>query len=110
MCGLSYAQIGGKAANAALPPLKTAEKLQVQDFLHSERRKTSRCSFTAAGNGGKAAGAGFLHSQRRKTCRCSFAAVSSGGKAAPAGFPPLRVEEILQVRVCLSLSGDKAVA
>ncbi|XXG74863.1 hypothetical protein AAC387_Pa07g3478 [Persea americana] len=83
MCALSYAQIGGKAANAALPPLKTAEKLQVQDFLHSERRKTCRCSFTAAGNGGKAAG---------------------------AGFPPLRVEEILQVRVCLSLSGDKAVA
>ncbi|XXG74903.1 hypothetical protein AAC387_Pa07g3523 [Persea americana] len=59
MCGLSYAQIGGKAANAALPPLKTAEKLQVQDFLHSERRKTCRCSFTAAENGGKAAGAGF---------------------------------------------------
>ncbi|XXG74904.1 hypothetical protein AAC387_Pa07g3519 [Persea americana] len=59
MGGLSYAQIGGKAANAALPPLKTAEKLQVQDFLHSERRKTCRCSFTAAENGGKAAGAGF---------------------------------------------------
>ena len=59
MCGLSYAQIGGKAANAALPPLKTAEKLQVQDFLHSERRKACRCSFTAARNGGKAACAGF---------------------------------------------------
>ena len=59
MCGLSYAQIGGKAANAALPPPKTAEKLQVQDFLHSERRKACRCSFTAARNGGKAACAGF---------------------------------------------------
>ena len=59
MCGLSYAQIGGKAANAALPPLKTAEKLQVQDFLHSERRKTCRCRFTAAQNGGKDAGAAF---------------------------------------------------
>lgn len=59
MCGLSYAQIGGKAANAALPPLKTAEKLQVRDFLHSERRKACRCSFTAARNGGKAACAGF---------------------------------------------------
>ena len=59
MCGLSYAQIGGKAANAALPPPKTAEKLQVQVFLHSERRKTCRCSFTAAQNGGKAAGAAF---------------------------------------------------
>ncbi|XXG74848.1 hypothetical protein AAC387_Pa07g3463 [Persea americana] len=67
MCGLSYAQIGGKAANAVLPLLKTAETLQVQDFLHSERRKTCRCSFTAARNGGKAAGAGFLHSERRKT-------------------------------------------
>ena len=59
MCGLSYAQIGGKAANAALPPLKTAEKLQVRDFLHSERRKACRCSFTAARNGGKAACAGL---------------------------------------------------
>ncbi|XXG74888.1 hypothetical protein AAC387_Pa07g3503 [Persea americana] len=108
MCGLSYAQIGGKAANAALPPLKTAEKLQVQDFLHSERRKTCRCSFTAAGNGGKAAV--FLHSQRRKTCRCSFIAAANGGKAAGAGFPALRVVGNLQVRVCLSLSGDKAVA
>ena len=83
MCGLSFAQIGGKAANAALPPLKTAEKLQVRDFLYSERRKACRCSFTAAPNGGKAAG---------------------------AGFPPLRVVGNLQVRVCLSLSGDKAVA
>ncbi|XXG74860.1 hypothetical protein AAC387_Pa07g3475 [Persea americana] len=73
MCALSYAQIGGKAANAALPPLKTAEKLQVQDFLHSERRKTCRCSFTDAGNGGKAAG---------------------------AGFPPLAEEENLQVQFC----------
>jgi len=82
MCGLSYAQIGGKAANAALPPPKTAEKLQVQVFLHSERRKTCRCSFTAAPNGGKDAG---------------------------AAFPPLRVVGNLQVRVCLSLSGDKAV-
>ncbi|XXG74865.1 hypothetical protein AAC387_Pa07g3480 [Persea americana] len=80
-CRISSTRRGGKSAGAALPPLETAEKLQV-----------------------------FLHSQRRKTCRCSFAAVSSGGKAAPAGFPPLRVEEILQVRVCLSLSGDKAVA
>ncbi|XXG74886.1 hypothetical protein AAC387_Pa07g3501 [Persea americana] len=61
MCSLSYAQIGGKAANADLPPLKTAEKLQVQDFLHSERRKTCRCSFTAAGNDGKAAGAPRAH-------------------------------------------------
>ena len=59
MCGLSYAQIGGKAAGAALPPLKTAEKMQVQLFLHSERRKACRCSFTAARNGGKAACAGF---------------------------------------------------
>ena len=83
MCGLSYAQIGGKAANAALPPLETAEKLRVQVFLRSERRKTSRCSFTAAPNGGKAAG---------------------------AGFPPLGMVGNLQVRVCLSLSGDKAVA
>ncbi|XXG74875.1 hypothetical protein AAC387_Pa07g3490 [Persea americana] len=83
MCVLSYAQIGGKAANAGLAPLKTAEKLQVQDFLHSERRKTCRCSFTAAEN---------------------------GGKAAVAGFPALRVVGNLQVRVCLSLSGDKAVA
>ncbi|XXG74868.1 hypothetical protein AAC387_Pa07g3483 [Persea americana] len=80
-CRISSTRRGGKPAGAALPPLETAEKLRV-----------------------------FLHSQRRKTCRCSFAAVSSGGKAAPAGFPPLRVEEILQVRVCLSLSGDKAVA
>ncbi|XXG74899.1 hypothetical protein AAC387_Pa07g3514 [Persea americana] len=108
MCGLSYAQIGGKAANAALPPLKTAEKLQVQDFLHSERRKTCRCSFTAVGKGGKAAV--FLPSQRRKTCRCSFTAAANGGKAAGAGFPALRVVGNLQVRVCLSLSGDKAVA
>ena len=72
MCGLSYAQIGGKAANAALPPLKTAEKLQVQDFLHSERRKACRCSFTAARN---------------------------GGKAACAGFPPLGEEENQQVQI-----------
>jgi len=71
MCGLSYAQIGGKAENEALPPPKTAEKLQVQVFLHSERRKTCRCSFTAAQNGGKAAG---------------------------AAFPPLGLEESLQVQ------------
>ncbi|XXG74859.1 hypothetical protein AAC387_Pa07g3474 [Persea americana] len=110
MCALSYAQIGGKAANAALPPLKTAEKLQVQDFLHSERRKPAGAALPLLETAEKLRVQVFLHSQRRKTCRCSFAAVSSGGKAAPAGFPPLRVEEILQVRVCLSLSGDKAVA
>ena len=95
MCGLSYAQIGGKAANAALPPLKTAEKLQVQDFHHSERRKPCRCSFTAARNGGKAEGAGFPplgeeenpQVQLYRRCRCRFSSTQSGGKPAGAGLP-----------------------
>ncbi|XXG74854.1 hypothetical protein AAC387_Pa07g3469 [Persea americana] len=95
--------------------LKLEEKLQMRLYRRSKRRKSCRCRISSTRRGGKPAGAALppletAHSQRRKTCRCSFAAVSSGGKAAPAGFPPLRVEEILQVRVCLSLSGDKAVA
>ncbi len=37
---------GGKASKAALPPLKTAVKLQVQVFLHSRRREACTCRFT----------------------------------------------------------------
>ena len=54
-CRFSSGYSGGKAANAALPPFQTAEKLQVQVFLLSEWRKTGRCSFTAPCSGGKAA-------------------------------------------------------
>ncbi|XXG74882.1 hypothetical protein AAC387_Pa07g3497 [Persea americana] len=110
MCGLSYAQIGGKAANAGLPSLKTAEKLQVQDFLTRRAGKPPGAALPPLETAEKLRVQVFLHSQRRKTCRSSFTAASNGGKAAGAGFPALRVVGNLQVRVCLSLSGDKAVA
>ena len=54
-CRLSSACSGGKAANAALPPLQTAGKPQLQVFLLSQRRKAGRCSFPAPCSGGKAA-------------------------------------------------------
>ena len=66
MCRISSTRSGGKVANAALPLLTTAVKLQVPVFLLSQRRNTCKCGFTAAHN---------------------------GGKAAIAGFPPLREEE-----------------
>ena len=68
MCRISSTRSGGKVANAALPLLTTAVKLQVPV-------KTCKCSFTAAHNGGKAANAGFPPlREEEKLFNCSFAA------------------------------------
>ncbi|XXG74880.1 hypothetical protein AAC387_Pa07g3495 [Persea americana] len=99
--------------------LKLEEKLQMRLYRRSKRRKSCRCRISYTRRGGKPAGAALppletaeklRFSSTRKTCRCSFTAAANGGKAAGAGFPALRVVGNLQVRVCLSLSGDKAVA
>ena len=75
MCRFSSTGSGGKVANAALPLLTTAVKLQVPVFLLSQRRKTCKCRFTAAHNGGKAANAGFPPlREEEKLFNCSFAA------------------------------------
>ena len=41
----------------------------------------------------------FLCSNWRKSCKCGFTAAENGGKAAGAGFPPLGEEESLQVQL-----------
>ncbi|XXG89490.1 hypothetical protein AAC387_Pa12g1472 [Persea americana] len=54
-------------------------KLDFPVFLRSERRKTGRCSFTAALIGGKVDFPVFLRSERRKTGNCIYAAGTYGG-------------------------------
>ena len=66
--------------HAALPPLAWAANSHFPAFLHYERRKTGRCSFTAALIGGKMDFPAFLRSERRKTGSCSFTAALIGGK------------------------------
>ena len=51
-------------------------------FLLSERRKSGKCSFTAANSSGKSARQLFLRSERRKSGKCGLTASSSSGKAA----------------------------
>ena len=88
--------------HAALPPLAWAANSHFPAFLHYERRKTGRCSFTAALIGGKMDFPAFLRSERRKTGSCRFTPLSSavkstfqfssaqrGGKLAIAALPPL---------------------
>ncbi len=104
------------------PNVEAKENENVRGSLRSKWRKSCRCSFTAAQNGGKAASAGFpplgeeenwklqlyRRLERRKSCKCSFTAASNGGKAASAGFPPLGEEENLQVQVYPSSSWGRA--
>ena len=65
---------------ASLPLLAWASNMHFEVFLHSERRKTGNCSFTAALIGGKLDFPVFLRSKRRKTGICSFTAAPIGGK------------------------------
>ena len=66
--------------HTALPLLAWAVNSHFQVFLHSERKKLSNCSFTAALTGGKLDSPVFLHSEKRKAGSCSFTAVLIGGK------------------------------
>ncbi|KAJ8648172.1 hypothetical protein MRB53_001198 [Persea americana] len=97
---LSSSQRGGRLEIAALPPMGTAVKLPFPDFLLSEGSKAGNCSFTADGNGGKAAISRFPPLGQEENWKCSFTADESSGKAAIARFPPLRVEENWKMRVC----------
>ena len=85
--------------HAALPLPATAADSHFPVFLHSERRKSGNCSFTAALIGGKAAFPVFLLSERRKSGNGSFTAVPIGGKAAISSLPPLWEEENLKCRI-----------
>ncbi|KAJ8648208.1 hypothetical protein MRB53_001231 [Persea americana] len=69
-------------------------------FLLSEGRKAGNCSFTADGNGRKAAISRYPPLGQEKCWKCSFTADESSGKAAIARFPPLGVEEDWKMRVC----------
>ena len=59
--------------HAALPLPATAADSHFPVFLHSERRKSGNCSFTAALIGGKVDFPVFLRSERRKTGNCRHA-------------------------------------
>ena len=75
--------------HAALPPLASAVNWRFPVFLHSERRKTGNCSFTAALVGGKVDLPVFLRSERRKTGNCTYAAGTCVGNHSIRFFNPL---------------------
>ena len=75
--------------HAALPPLASAVNWRFPVFLHSERRKTGNCSFTAALVGGKVGFPVFLRSERRKTGNCTYAAGTCLGNHSIRFFNPL---------------------
>ena len=68
MCRFSSTRSGGKVANAALPLLTTAVKLQMPVFLHSERRKTCKCRFPLLITAVKLRMRVFRHLERRRSC------------------------------------------
>ena len=88
--------------HAALPPLASAVNWHFPVFLHSERRKTGNCSFTAALVGGKVDLPVFLRSERRKTGNCSFTAAPIGGKV---GFPVFLRSERRKTGNCTYAAG-----
>ena len=73
---------------AALPPLACAVDSNFPVLLHSERRKTGSCSFTAALIGGKVDFPVFLRSEGRKTGNCGYAAGTYGGNISIPVFYP----------------------
>ena len=88
--------------DAALPPLAWAANSHFPAFLHYERRKTGRCSFTAALIGGKVHVPVFLRSERRKTGNCSFTAPLIGGKVH---FPVFLRSERRKTGNCIYAAG-----
>ena len=69
-----------KLSNCSFTAALTGGKLDSPVFLHSEKRKAGSCSFTAVLIGGKLDYPAFLRSERRKTGNCSFTAALIGGK------------------------------
>ena len=88
--------------HAALPLLAWAVNSYFPDFLHSERRKTGNCSFTAVLTSGKMRFPDFLHSERRKAGSCSFTAALIGGKV---DFPVFLRSERRKTGNCRNIAG-----
>ena len=88
--------------HAALPLLAGAVKSHFPVFLHSERRKTGNCRFTAALIGGKMDFPVFVRCERRKTGNCSFTAALIGGKV---DFPAVLRSERRKTGNCRNAAG-----
>ncbi|KAJ8627044.1 hypothetical protein MRB53_020351 [Persea americana] len=88
--------------HAALPLLAWAVNSYFPDFLHSKRRKTGNCSFTAVLAVGKMGFPDFLHSERREAGSCSFTVALIGGKV---DFPVFLRSERRKTGNCRNIAG-----
>ena len=75
--------------HAALPLLAWAVNSYFPDFLHSKRRKTGNCSFTAVLAGGKPAVAALPPFSPAVKWAFQISSTPRGGKLAVAALPPL---------------------
>ncbi|KAJ8627875.1 hypothetical protein MRB53_021182 [Persea americana] len=88
--------------HAALPLLVGAVDSHFPILLHSERRKTGNCRFTAALIGGKLDFPAFFRCERRKTGNSSFTAALIGGKF---DFPAFLRSERRKTGNCRNAAG-----
>ena len=88
--------------HTALPLLAWSVNSHFQVFLHSQTKKLSNCSFTAALTGGKLDSPVFLPSERRKAGSCSFTAALVGGKP---DFPVFLRSERRKTGNCIYAAG-----
>ncbi|XXG45145.1 hypothetical protein AAC387_Pa02g0308 [Persea americana] len=83
---------------AALPLLEGAVHSHFPIFLHSKKRETGNCSFTAALIGGKVDFPVFLRSERTKSGNFSFTAAVIGGEV---DFPVFLLSEKRETEIAV---------